>query len=865
MNLILAWLSSAVIFLSMVLTTRAEAGAQPGRVIAWGKFYDGTNFSPVWVPAGLTNAVAIVGGAGHSVALLPNGTLTAWGYNYYGQTNVPPGLDEVIGITAGQYFSLALRADGTVVGWGEYYDGADFVPISVPSVLTNVIEVAAGAGHGLALQGDGTVIAWGDDSFGQADVPLGLSNVVAIAGGERSSFALLGDGTVVSWGQYFNGSIFVPSFVPAGLTNVTDISSGAGHSVALLEGGSVLAWGFAPYGQTNVPPGLTNVVSISAGENHSLALRTNATVIAWGSNLNGQTNVPANATNVVQVAAGYYHGLAIAAEGPVVWSNAVIVASLPVGGSTNLSISVASQGPFSVQWFLNGAPIAGATSANLAITNFDFSQAGSYAASVRNQGGSVLRKIAVLYLTNSPVVLIDGIDTGGGTILRVDSAEVSMSSTFGTNAGIYYTLDGTAPDFTSIPYSGPFDLTNSATLRVIAYNATYSAWAESIPLIVQIWPTYPLEADTPGGGTVSALPLPYTDNRYLSNSLVTLTATPLDGWSFMGWNGVSTVSNVTTVLMNEPQQIQAVFGTALNLFTNGQGQIIAEPAVGPYAFGSTVQLTALPAPGYYFFGWAGAVSGNANPITIQATNAAGITALFGELKTNQVALTVLESGDGEVIISPPGPIFTNGDLVMLQAFPGTNSVFAGWGGDASGYQNPLMVQLESSEVITASFVTQSVSNPPVIVDQPLSTTVSLGSATTLSAQAMGDPPITYQWRLNGSPVPGGTDAALFLPNVGAIEAGRYDVVISNPGGVVTSSGALVAAFACALVPSANGPVPLLMLDGAPGSAYRIEVSEDLSSSTWDLLTSVTLQQSRYYYIDELAATHLRRFYRAVPQ
>jgi alpha-tubulin suppressor-like RCC1 family protein len=178
MKLILAWLSPATVFLSMVLTATAETGFQPGRVVAWGSYYDGTTFQPVWVPAGLTNAIDIAGGAGHSLALLPDGTVRAWGYNYYGQTNVPPGLDEVRAISAGQYFSLALRADGTVVGWGQYYDGSGFVPVSIPIALTNVVAVAAGASHGLSLNQDGTVTAWGDDSFGQADVPAGRRGTV---------------------------------------------------------------------------------------------------------------------------------------------------------------------------------------------------------------------------------------------------------------------------------------------------------------------------------------------------------------------------------------------------------------------------------------------------------------------------------------------------------------------------------------------------------------------------------------------------------------------------------------------------------------------------------------------------------------
>jgi hypothetical protein len=80
-------------------------------------------------------------------------------------------------------------------------------------------------------------------------------------------------------------------------------------------------------------------------------------------------------------------------------------------------------------------------------------------------------------LTNSPIVLLDGDNVGGGAVDRVDSSLVTISSTFVNNANIFYTLDGSAPDFTSIRYSGDFSVTNSATIRAIAYDYAYTSWA----------------------------------------------------------------------------------------------------------------------------------------------------------------------------------------------------------------------------------------------------------------------------------------------------------------------------------------------------------------------------------------------------
>jgi hypothetical protein len=116
-----------------------------------------------------------------------------------------------------------------------------------------------------------------------------------------------------------------------------------------------------------------------------------------------------------------------------------------------------------------------------------------------------------------------------------------------------------------------------------------------------------------------------------------------------------------------------------------------------------VQLTAVPSPGSYFFGWSGAASGFASPLQFTVTNASGITALFGVLRSNQVLLSVSPSANGTVTINPASSVYTLGDIVTLTALPAINYVFTGWGGDASGTANPLVLSLNTSTFITASF------------------------------------------------------------------------------------------------------------------------------------------------------------------
>jgi hypothetical protein len=75
---------------------------------------------------------------------------------------------------------------------------------------------------------------------------------------------------------------------------------------------------------------------------------------------------------------------------------------------------------------------------------------------------------------------------------------------------------------------------------------------------------------------------------------------------------------------------------------------------------------------------------------------------------------------------------------------------------------------------------------PVILTQPASRTNALASAGSFSVTLTGPSPFTYQWRLNGANLAGGTNALLTLVNIQSANAGNYDVVVANQFGAVTS-------------------------------------------------------------------------------
>jgi len=261
-----------------------------GTVWGWGFNYFGqvslgTNagrgnvLSPVQVK-GLAGMIAVAAGGDTSYALKSDGTVWAWGYdgqgelgngtsdeNPHGTPTKVTNLGTAVAVAAGVEHGLAVLANGTISAWGDnqtselgaptttkcgfYHSPCSPVPVHVNG-MSGVTAVSGGYGYTLALKSDGTAWGWGTDGYGELGngsaqvfgsvknpVKARVQGVVAIAAGASFSLWLRSDGAV--WGTGYNGDgqlgdgTFTDSVNPvqAKVSGVSAIAAGHSHSLAV--------------------------------------------------------------------------------------------------------------------------------------------------------------------------------------------------------------------------------------------------------------------------------------------------------------------------------------------------------------------------------------------------------------------------------------------------------------------------------------------------------------------------------------------------------------------------------------------------------------------------------------------------------
>jgi hypothetical protein len=386
-----------------------------GTVWSWGSNAFGVlgngsttaSYFPVQV-RGIDGGIAVSVGLSNSAVVDRDGTLWSWGHNNQGQNgdgttmdsptpvqSVAAGFTNAVAVVVGSFHSIALTSDGGVWGWGANSNGEVgvgssgnvYTPATVMESSGNgrlgAVAIEAGGGVSLASKASGAALGWGKNECGQlgigsttdksrATAISTLSGVVGIATGgsvnpcTSHSLAVLSDGTVWAWGDNTTGALGngtttgstspVQVFLPDGgpLTGIVAVGAGGtgvtttAHSIALKNDGTVWAWGSNNSGQLGdrtlidrLNPvqvsGISSVVAIATGFTHNVALKRDGLVWAWGGGTSGQLGDQGGTNRTAPVKVVNFSYLASGCDGVSTCTSGSCVPTVCSGNGTCLN------------------------------------------------------------------------------------------------------------------------------------------------------------------------------------------------------------------------------------------------------------------------------------------------------------------------------------------------------------------------------------------------------------------------------------------------------------------------------------------------------------------------------------------------
>jgi hypothetical protein len=283
--------------------------------------------------------------------------------------------------------------------------------------------------------------------------------------------------------------------------------------------------------------------------------------------------------------------------------------------------------------------------------------------------------------------------------------------------------------------------------------------------------------------------------------------------------------------------------------TAGGGSITLNPPGGDYLSSDTVTATAVPNSGWSFLYWTGDASGSGNPVDLVMHSDKSIHAVFG------TTLSTTVQGNGQVLLYPPGGLYSYGQIVRLTGVPASGSYFGFWGNAATGSTNPLYFKVtNANRVVSSIFGTNGANQVTLTVNingrgnasvSPQANVYSTGQPLTLTATAgLGQSFVNWTGDASGT------------QNPLNITLNQSQVITANfTGGPMLrvspqlGEGYHLEGFRFALLSD-------------PDSIYEIRCSSNLIS--WDSLGFVTNQLGEASMLDTNAVNSPQRFYRIKP-
>ncbi len=233
-----------------------------------------------------------------------------------------------------------------------------------------------------------------------------------------------------------------------------------------------------------------------------------------------------------------------------------------------------------------------------------------------------------------------------------------------------------------------------------------------------------------GGGTgaVASAPAGITcgsdcTESYPQGTVVTLTATPGSGSTFMGWSGGGcTGTGTCAVTLTAATTVTATFvldnSLTVTLAGGGTGGVTSSPAgidcgadcTEVYPAATVVTLTATATGASAFAGWSGGGCAGTGSCVVTLDDAVMVTATF---PLNQFLLSVVVTGTGAgTVSSAPAGIdcgtdcsepYDTGTVVTLTATPTAGSTFTGWSGGGCSGTGACTTTVTTATAVAATF------------------------------------------------------------------------------------------------------------------------------------------------------------------
>ncbi|MBS1807706.1 MAG: hypothetical protein JST84_05905 [Acidobacteria bacterium] len=390
------------------------------------------------------------------------------------------------------------------------------------------------------------------------------------------------------------------------------------------------------------------------------------------------------------------------------------------------------------QWRKNGATIPSATGNSYTIPSATANDVGSYDVVVSSGGKSITSNAATL--TVNPLTAITT-PPANQTVCAGASATFSVAAT-GTMLGFQWRKNGSA-----IP---------GATGPMLALNNVTTADAGIYDVVV----TGVCGTQTSATATLTV------------NTAPTVTSHPANQSSTVGGSATFTAAANGTPAPSVQWQVSADGGANFTNIPGATNTVLTVSSLAPSDNGKRY--------GAVFTNSCGTVT--SNPATLTVSDAF-------EIVTYPSSQTVCAGQSVTFSVTAKGPNLGYQWRKNGSAIPGaTNSSYtipSATTNDAGSYA---VAVTSGGNSITSSAATLTVNATTIINAHPTNQTVCVNGSVTFSVTATGTN-LTYQWRKNGSPIPGANSNSYTINSAIAGDAGNYDVVITGACGNITSNAA----------------------------------------------------------------------------